>query len=235
MKENILVVAAHPDDEVLGCGATMALHSARGERVHVLLVGEGITSRGTAGSQNHRLSLKRLNDSSKRANRILGTASLTLAGLPDNRLDSVDLLTVVQLIEKAIRDLRPTVVYTHHGGDLNIDHQIVHRAVLTACRPTPGHPVKSLLFFEVPSSTEWNYSPAVPAFSPKMFVNVSKSISKKLAALRAYGSEMRPWPHARSLKAIEHLARWRGSNVGVPAAEAFEVGRLTTDLAGTKK
>lgn len=121
--------------------------------------------------------------------------------------------------------IRPAIVYTHHGGDLNVDHQIVHRAVVTACRPLPGSVLETLLFFEVPSSTEWQAGDAAQAFVPDWFVDASATLSLKLKALRAYASEMRPWPHSRSLEAVEHLARWRGACAGWKAAEAFQLGR----------
>lgn len=140
-------------------------------------------------------------------------------------MDSIDLLSVVQTVESSIRRLRPRIVYTHHGGDLNIDHRLTQQAVVTACRPVANHPVDSLLFFETPSSTEWQSPGFGMDFRPSWFVNVSDTLQVKIDALKAYSSEMRPWPHPRSAQAIEHLAGWRGSTIGVPAAEAFMIGR----------
>lgn len=222
MNKVVLVVAAHPDDEILGCGGTIARHIKDGDKVHVLILAEGITSRATDGSQEKLASLAQ---AAKRANEILGSTSLTLHNFPDNRMDSLDLLDVVQVIEKHISKLQPDTVYTHHIGDVNIDHQITHKAVVVACRPLPKHCVQTLLFFETPSSTEWQTPGSGTSFTPNWFVDISSSIEKKLKALEAYESEMRPWPHARSIKALEHLASWRGANIGVNAAEGFLLGR----------
>jgi len=146
-------------------------------------------------------------------------------GLPDNRLDGVELLDLVKRIEASIERHEPSVVLTHHAGDVNIDHQLVHEAVLAACRPQPGHPVDELLFFEIPSSTEWRPAGSRTTFVPNWFVDVSTTLPRKLDALRAYDSELRPFPHPRSLEAVEALARWRGATVGMLAAEAFVLGR----------
>jgi N-acetylglucosamine malate deacetylase 1 len=224
--KRILVVAAHPDDEVLGCGAAIAGHARLGDEVHLVIMAEGATSRDDSREPALRgEELARLAQSAHRACAILGASSLTLCGEPDNRLDSVELLDLVKIVEREIELHRPEIVYTHHAGDLNIDHRIVHSATVTACRPQPGHPVKTLLFFEVPSSTEWQSPGSAPAFLPNWFVDASDTLELKLQALQAYGSEMRPWPHARSLEGIEHLARWRGCSVGWEAAEAFQIGR----------
>jgi LmbE family N-acetylglucosaminyl deacetylase len=225
-KESVLVIAAHPDDEALGCGATMAKHAAAGRDVHVLILAEGLTSRGQKRDRKAASAgLGALGRAARKANGILGAASVSLSAFPDNRMDGVDRLDVVKVVESAIAAHRPSLVYTHHGGDVNIDHRVIHDAVIAACRPQPGHPVRTLLFFEVASSTEWQASPALPAFRPDWFEDVSGTLALKLEALQAYGAEMRPWPHARSIRALEHLARWRGASIGVEAAEAFMVGR----------
>ena len=218
----ILVIAAHPDDEVLGCGATMAAHAQAGDRVDTLILAQGITSRSGADDSAH---LARLKRAAEQANRLLGAESLTLHDFPDNRMDAVDLLDVVKTVEGFLRKMRPDIIYTHHAGDLNIDHRVVHQAVVTACRPLPSSPAGTLLFFEVPSSTEWQAPGVAPAFSPNWFVDAGRTLDAKLQALRAYESEMRTWPHARSLEAVGHLAHWRGASVGLEAAEAFMLGR----------
>jgi N-acetylglucosamine malate deacetylase 1 len=135
------------------------------------------------------------------------------------------LLDVVKKIEAFIQRYQPSTVFTHHAGDVNIDHQVVHHAVVTACRPLPGHSVKELLFFEVPSSTEWRPTSSAEPFIPNWFVDISTTLAKKLQALEGYGSELRAFPHPRSLKAVSALATWRGATVGVEAAEAFVLGR----------
>lgn len=226
--KSILVVAAHPDDEVLGCGATMAKHVRAGGKVHVLIMAEGATSR--AGTRKLGMSsssgvLRALRAATQRSGKLIGVSSVTLAGLSDNRLDGVELLDIVKIIEGAIRRVQPDIVYTHHSGDVNIDHRIVHDAVIAAVRPQPGTRIAGLYFFETPSSTEWRPPNSMPGFLPTHFVDVTETLERKLLALRAYASEMRPWPHSRSYRAIEHLARWRGATVGCEAAEAFVSGR----------
>jgi LmbE family N-acetylglucosaminyl deacetylase len=155
------------------------------------------------------------------AGSILGAAGVELLDLPDNRLDSLDRLDLIKRIEERVERHQPECVYVHHAGDVNVDHRRLHEAVVTACRPTPGHVVKRLLSFEVASSTEWQPPGSAQAFQPNWFVDISDQWERKREALEAYSSEMRDWPHARSLKAVEHLARWRGAQVGVEAAEAF--------------
>jgi LmbE family N-acetylglucosaminyl deacetylase len=144
-----------------------------------------------------------------------------LLDYPDNRMDSVDLLDVVKSVEERIEKLQPDVVVTHHAGDLNIDHQIINQAVITACRPQPERMVKRILSFEVPSATEWQSPTDGSPFVPDWFEDITQTLQLKKKALGAYESEMRKWPHARSIEAIEHLARWRGASVGCEAAESF--------------
>jgi len=222
MADSVLVVAAHPDDEVLGCGGTIARHADAGDQVQVLIVAEGATSRQ---QQRNRLQagdeLSALSKAAKTAGSILGAAGVELLDFPDNRLDSLDRLDLIKRLEECIDRHQPQVVYVHHAGDVNVDHRRLHEAVVTACRPTPGHPVRRLLSFEVASSSEWQPPGSAPAFQPNWFVDISGQWRRKREALVAYSSEMRPWPHARSLEALEHLARWRGAQVGVEAAEAF--------------
>lgn len=216
--EIVLVVAAHPDDEVLGCGGTLARHAENGDKVHVLILADGETSRQQAGEVSERWAC------ADRAANILGIRLHKILGFPDNQLDRIALLEVVREIESAVSQLKPTVVYTHHGGDLNIDHQIACRAVMTACRPLPESTVHTIYTFETLSSTNWIWSQA-DNFHPNRFVDISRTLEKKLAALKEYNSEMRPFPHARSYEAIEYSARLRGSQNGLNAAEAFDVVR----------
>ena len=232
-KRIILVVAAHPDDEVIGCGATIARHSMSGDEVHVVILAEGVTSRDKIRDRNNsNYELSELAKVARVANEILGVHLLTLHDLPDNRLDSVDLLDLVKLIEDYIQTLKPDILYTHHAGDVNIDHRLIHEAVITATRPQPGQSVKTLLFFEIQSSTEWQPPGSAPIFSPNWFVDVSLTLQIKMKALAAYKSEMRPFPHPRSSEAVAHLARWRGATVGHNAAEAFMLGRQIVSEPG---
>lgn len=224
--KKILVVAAHPDDEVLGCGGSIARHITLGDVVHVMILAEGITARDV--QRDRAIRNDELDDLSKRtlhAHAILGTTQVTTYELPDNRMDSLDRLDIVKLVEQKIREFKPDTVYTHHAGDVNVDHRYVHEAVVTACRPLPGFSVRQLLFFEIASSTEWQVPGAAPLFMPTWFIQISDQLDKKMQALAAYGSEMRQFPHPRSLEGLTYLARWRGATVGVPAAEAFMIGR----------
>jgi N-acetylglucosamine malate deacetylase 1 len=221
-----LVIAAHPDDEVLGCGATIARLTAEGWEVHVLIIAEGATSRSAERDPSmHRRELSNLAECAERANSILGSASIKMGSLPDNRMDGVVLLDVVKLVEAEIEHFKPCLVLTHHAGDVNVDHRVLHDAVIAACRPQPHHSVKSLLFFEAPSSTEWRPAASGMYFTPNYFYDVTGYLAQKLEALHAYAPEMRSFPHPRSIEAVEHLARWRGATVGCAAAEAFMLGR----------
>jgi LmbE family N-acetylglucosaminyl deacetylase len=222
----VLVIASHPDDEVLGCGGTIAKHVHDGDEVHVLILAEGMTSRDdTRDRKGREKDITKLKDMANEAHKILGTSSIKLLDFPDNRMDSVDLLDVIKVIENELNEINPEIIYTHHSNDLNVDHRITHQAVVTACRPEPGAIVKQMYCFEVSSSSEWQDSLEGSQFMPNTFVNISNTLEIKLAALKAYESEMRPWPHSRSIQAIEYLARWRGASAGFEAAEAFSLSR----------
>lgn len=227
MSQKVLVVAAHPDDEILGCGGTIAKHVKKGDKVHCIILAEGITSRDKIRNRElHQKELTELGVAAQKANQILGVHTLRLLDFPDNRMDSVDRLDIIKVVEDLINEFKPDIVYTHHIGDVNIDHRRIHEAVITACRPIPGnHFVKQILFFETASSTEWMTPGSAPAFSPNWYVDISETLELKLDALRAYECEMREWPHARSVEALKYLAHWRGANIGVHAAEAFILGR----------
>ena len=203
----------------------MARHRKAGDRVTVLIMADGITSRAAEAGVTAK-ALEERRRSAQHANDILGVNELTLLSYPDNRMDAVALLDIVQDIEKVVARCRPTTVYTHHRGDANIDHARVHDAVIAACRPQPGHAVRQLLFFETPSSTEWRPPASLKIFAPNWFADISDTLASKLEAMAAYAAEFRDFPHPRSFQAVEHLARWRGASVGLAAAEAFELGRM---------
>lgn len=223
---NILVVAAHPDDEVLGCGGSIAKWAKAGHAVQVVILAEGATSRDSVRDRESRVfELSCLKSAAYRAGDILGAVLVHVMDMPDNRMDSLDRLDVIKAIEREVERVKPEMVVTHHAGDVNIDHQITHEAVVTACRPQPGNIIKTLLAFEVPSSTEWQVPGSAPMFNPNYFVDITIEMGLKMQALEEYVSEMREWPHSRSLNAVEHLARWRGASVGSDAAEAFQLLR----------
>ena len=225
--KTILVVAAHPDDEVLGCGGSIAKWTASGNIVHILIMAEGATSRSSIRDRkvkSEELSL--LEKSANSAGKILGVASVKLLDFPDNRMDSLDRLDIIKAIEEEIKRLKPHTVVTHHCGDVNIDHRITHEAVVTACRPQPGYSVRLLLAFEVMSSTEWQPPGSNFVFQPNWFEDVVKTFDFKIKALGCYQSEMREWPHPRSLNNIKNLAQYRGSMVGCEFAEGFMLLRI---------
>lgn len=224
MRKNVLVVAAHADDEALGCGGTIRRHVIAGDRVEVLFLTNGVGSRTDADAA----AVERRRSAMDAALKILGVQNYACHDFPDNALDTVPLLEVVRVIgEFTARFEALDYVYTHHAGDLNIDHQVAHRAVMTQFRPQPLtiHP-KAILSFEVPSSTGWFGASGAKPFVPNYFVDITATLEAKQAALAAYAEEMRPWPHARSLEAVKFLAAYRGASIGLAAAEAFVAERI---------
>lgn len=223
MDQPILVIAAHPDDEVLGCGGTIARSTQQGRQVHVAILGEGLTSRRTSRSETNNSDLDGLRRTATEVGAFLGAATVCHFNYPDNRFDTVPLLDIIKTIETLIKDLRPSEVFTQHGGDLNIDHAITFRATVTATRPMAGSPVSSLHAYEVPSSSEWAFAKFEPRFEPNTFVDISESLDHKIRAMTMYESEIRSFPHPRSPEAIEAVARKWGSTIGCNAAEAFQL------------
>jgi len=217
----VLIVAAHPDDEVLGCGGTIARHVAQGDHVDIVFMADGEGARG----RGHRAKQSRMTAAYKCAD-ILGAARPVCLGFDDNRMDRVPVLDIVQVLEKAVEKICPEIIYTHHFGDLNVDHRTTHQAVLTVLRPLPDSSARSIFAFEVPSSTEWASPCAGEAFIPNLYVDVAPYVEIKNRALMAYKSELREPPHARSREGIEALARWRGASSGLYMAEAFAVIRM---------
>jgi LmbE family N-acetylglucosaminyl deacetylase len=222
---NVLVVAAHPDDEVLGCGGTIAKLSAEGHAVSILILGEGVTSRYDKPEQADKKLLSKLHADAEKAGKSLGAKSVTLANFPDNRFDTVPLLDIIKAVEREVERVKPEVVYTQHGGDLNIDHQYTFRAVLTATRPMKDCPVKKVLAYEVGSSSEWAFQQFAPVFHPNVFEDIGTTLEKKITAMESYESEARAFPHPRSPEALRAQAKHWGSVAGLPAAEAFVLVR----------
>jgi LmbE family N-acetylglucosaminyl deacetylase len=225
MAKNILVVAAHSDDEALGCGGTIAKHIANGDSVHVVFLTDGVGSR--TSNQGAATDAAARSVSSLSALKVLGVTEDAITGFsfPDNAMDSVPRLEVVKAIESVISQVQPEVVYTHHAGDLNVDHRYAYEATMTACRPQPGFCVQEIYSYEVSSSTAWSGASSGRDFVPTLYVDIESHLEQKIKALKAYHEEMRDYPHARSIEALEALATFRGSQVGVEAAEAFVVER----------
>ena len=221
MSKTVLIVAALADDEVLGCGGTIARHIGEGDSVYLVLMADGVSSR--TGASEADMELRRL--AADRVRQLLGITEIQYLGFPDNRMDSIPLLDIVHVLEPVIQRITPSVIYTHHHGDLNIDHCRTQEAVMIACRPQPGCTVKEIYGFEVLSSTEWA-TPQTEPFTPSLYMDISAQFPLKLGAIEAYEDEMRCAPHSRSVVHAEVLARHRGYSIGVQAAEAFVVYRI---------
>lgn len=219
MSKKILIVAAHPDDEVLGCFGTVAKYIQDGYEAYTLILGEGKTSRDGASKEEITLLHKEI----QKANKAIGIKKVYIESLPDNRFDSVPLLDIIKIINKVKEEVQPEIIFTHFANDLNIDHQLTCQAVLTATRPMEGECVKEIYAFEILSSTEWNYP---LSFSPDTFVNVKETLQLKQEAMNYYQSELRSYPHPRSLKGIQINAHYRGMSVGLEAVEAFKTLRV---------
>lgn len=224
MNKKVLIIAAHPDDEVLGCGGTAARLVKEGHEVYTVILGEGITSRDDTRQREKRdAEIARLKQQIHEANQIIGVKEVFIFDFPDNRFDTVPLLDIVKVIEKVKEKVNPHILFTHFENDLNIDHQIVYRAVMTASRPLPGETVKEIYSFEVLSSTEWRFP---LTFSPDCFFDITQTIDIKTAALEKYRDELKEYPHPRSIKGMCLNAEQWGMKTGVSYAEAFKVVRL---------
>lgn len=224
-----MVVVAHPDDELLGLGATMhKLIKEESAQTHVIILGEGITSRSDVRDTQKwekELAIHRANI--ENARRKIGYDSVQAYHFSDNRFDSHALLDIVKVVEHEKEEFRPDFIFTHHGGDLNIDHQMTFQAVMTATRPMEAEPVKAVFTFETPSASEWQATCAPRHFMPNLYVEISEAdLQAKCNAMAAYEFESRAFPHPRSSEALKILARFRGYTVGKPLAEAFQVVRM---------
>lgn len=223
MVNRVLCVAAHADDEALGCGGTLARHCDNGDEVTVLFVADGVGAR-VAPTEQSNGAIKNRKSQAQVALNCLGVQLFHYLDFPDNQLDQLPLLSIIQAIESVMQQVAPNIIYTHHVGDLNVDHQLTAKAVLTAARPLPNSSVKRILGFEVMSSTGWS-DPVRDAFMPQVYVDIKDYMERKMAALDAYQPEMREFPHARSVEAIVALTRFRGAMVGREHAEAFTLMR----------
>lgn len=224
--KTVLVVAAHPDDEILGVGGTVARHVAKGDIVYALILGEGQTSRGRHREDIDRNIVEELHKNTLESAKAVGYQEVFFADFPDNRFDHVDLLDIVKEIEQIIERLHPQILYTHYSGDLNIDHQYTARAVLTASRPIGAYCVEEIYAFETLSSSEWNFDYSVQsAFCPNVFIDITDYYYLKEQAMNCYVSELCNFPHPRSLVGMDSLSKTRGMTAGMERAEAFMLVR----------
>jgi LmbE family N-acetylglucosaminyl deacetylase len=218
----VLVVVAHRDDETIGAGGTLSKHAEAGDEVLAISMTDGVGSRpelrGEAAKQIR-------SENSEKAAEILGIDWLSSANFPDNQMDTVPFLEIVQFIENSQRGFLPEKIYTHFVGDLNVDHVLTAQATLTAFRPEPDQFCHQIVGFEVASSTDYGALSGRPLFRPDLFIGIDGQWAKKKAALEAYGSELRPYPHSRSIESLESLNRLRGNQVGLHFAEAFQTYR----------
>jgi LmbE family N-acetylglucosaminyl deacetylase len=212
-------MAAHPDDEVLGVGGTIARHISAGDAVTVAFAAD----EGTARYEDD--TIRGVRKSAMEAAATLGVADVRFAGFADQTLDVLPILEITQWVEGLMREVQPEVVYTHHRGDINRDHRVVHEATLTAARPYAVPSVRRILCCETPSATEWGGPFPENAFLPNVFIDVSDFLEQKLKAMSAYSTELHPFPHPRSLEALRVKARAWGTVIGAEAAEAFMLAR----------
>lgn len=226
--ERALIVVAHPDDEVLGMGGTIAKLSKKGIEIHLLIVTDGSSCQYKTDDDLD-LIIKNKIDETKQASLILGIKTISYGGLPDMKLDTVPHTDLNNVIENAINKIKPDVVFTHFYGDINLDHQLVFKSVLVACRPTNRQSVKEIYCFDVPSSTEWNYFSAQTSFFPNCYVDITKYLDVKLSALSCYKTELREYPHPRSVQFVREMDQVEGKKVGIEAAERFVLIRQIID------
>ncbi len=223
MSNIILVVAAHPDDEILGCGGTVARLANEGAKVYTLLLGQGIAARhDSLDKTEYQGQVAKLKKCMDDANRAIGVQEVFSFDFPDNKFDTVALLDIVKTVEKIKNKIKPDVIFTHYEKDLNIDHHIIYEAVITATRPLATETIKTIYSFEILSSTEWQYP---LGFSPDTFFDISNTIKQKQKALACYETELRPFPHPRSLEGAELNAKVWGMKIGIDCAEAFKTVR----------
>jgi len=217
--EKILIIAAHPDDEILGCGGTIS--KLKDENyIEALFMTNGVSSRG-----NDKKKILRRRKACLNLFKHLSLPAPTIYNFPDNEMDKIPLLRVIKKIEQKIKDYRPDTIITHYSHCLNIDHRVTFEAVNTACRPLKGSSVKKILSFEIPSSTDWGLFKG-KNFQPNYFIDISKHIKNKIDLIKFYKEELRNYPHSRSITAIKALASMRGVSCGVNYAEGFYLNRL---------
>lgn len=217
----ILTISAHPDDETIGMGGTIAKHTSNDDIVHVLVITDGSSSQ----YQNYKEMIEKKKKEAKKAMEILGVKKIEFNTLLDMKLDTVPHIKINNVIEKKIDEFQPDIVYTHHWGDINKDHRLVFESTMVSVRPTPNQTVKKIYTYETPSSTEWDTTQLNKIFIPNVFVDISKHIKQKINAVKAYETELRPYPHPRSPEAVETYAKRNGISIGKKYAERFYLVR----------
>lgn len=224
--KKVLVIVAHPDDEILGMGGTIAKYVATGNEVALLIVTDGSTSQYKNDPRLNEIIEEKKSETQNAAN-ILGISKIYYGGQPDMRLDITAHTEVNAAIEKVIDDFEPDIVYTHFEGDVNRDHQCVYQSTLVACRPVPNQKVKELYSFSVPSSTEWNVQTRQATFTATVYVDIEgEYVEKKYKAMACYKTELRDYPHPRSIETLTILDKATGLQVGLKCAESFIAHRI---------
>ncbi len=218
--KKIMLVAAHPDDELLGSAGTLISYKKKGYDIKIVFLSDGESSRNLSKKKKNYLINKRKIQAIK-VSKLCKFREPVFAGFPDNRLDTVPMLEIVKFIEDEVRKFKPKILITHNENDLNIDHKLAFKAAITATRPSTKTFVKSIFCFETPSSTENNFSRIKVNFNPNLYFDISKFINQKIKLLRIYKNEIKTYPHSRSLEGIKVLAKYRGAQIGVKYAEAF--------------
>lgn len=217
----ILIIAAHPDDEVYGMGGTIIKLSSLGHHVYTLIVTEGCSAQYPGNSQI----IEDKKQEALQCSQILNVKEVIFGDLPDMKLDSIPHIEINAVIEKAVNTIKPDIVYTHNKGDINKDHRLVYESTLIACRPTAGQCVRQLLSYQVPSSTEWCGSNVEEIFIPNVFEEIEAYVGIKYKAILAYQTEVREYPHPRSLEYVRLWDRSTGMKVGLKETEAFKLIR----------
>ncbi len=219
--KKILAVVAHPDDEALGCLGTLLYFRNKGYKVKVVFMSDGESSRKLSSAKKKKF----INSRTNQARLVSKKSKFTnpeFFNFPDNQLDTIPLLTIVKKLEREIKLFKPSIIFTHFENDLNIDHQITCKSVLTATRPKTSLFVKKIYCFETLSNTDFNFiKNKKKLFNPNFYVDIEKYLKKKLNLLKIYKREIKSWPHQRSIKGVKVLSNYRGSQIGVKNAEAF--------------
>ena len=238
---NILLVCAHPDDEVIGMGGTLKKLSKK-HKIKVIFLSEGITARRKAGYvstpqyditheeiQKMKKEIEVRKKHAKKALNVLGVKNVRFLDLPNQELDQIPLLKIIKEIEKEIAETKASIIFTHHHNDLNLDHRVAYEATITAARPVPGSKVSTIISFEIPAATDWRKP---YKFNPNLMIDITSQLNAKTKALQAYEYEIRKSPHPRSKEMTEAVAKRWGSLSGYHAAEAFEIVMARVDDLG---